>query len=160
MLTNWDPFREMVTMRRAMDRLIDNTLGDEGEMGSARLSVPLDVSENEDAYLLKASLPGIDPNDIDITYRDGVLTIQGEVREDKEVERDQYRVRERRFGSFTRSIQLPSAVHADEIEASYQNGVLRLHIPKTEEVKPKRIQIKSGEGQRMLEGEFSDGKRK
>jgi HSP20 family protein len=156
MLSNWDPFREMVTMRRAMDRLIDRNLGeDQGEWGPAHLNVPMDITENEDAYLLKASLPGVDPNDIDITYREGVLTIQGQVREDHEDERDEYRVRERRFGSFTRSIRLPSAIHDDEIEASYQNGVLRLYLPKTEEVKPKRIQIKSGESQRMLEGEFT-----
>lgn len=152
MLTNLDPFRDMATMRRAMDRLIDSTLGEEQREWA--LGVPLDVSENEDAYLLKASLPGIDPNDIDVTYRDGVLTIKGEVREDQEVERGAYRIRERRWGSFSRSVQLPSAVKADDIEASYQNGVLRLHIPKTEEVKPKRIQIKAGEGQKMLEGEF------
>jgi HSP20 family protein len=157
MLTNWDPFREMMSVRRAMDRLIDGSLGEE-QQGEWTLSVPMDVSEDEDAYLLKASLPGVDPNDIDITYRDGILTIKGEVREDQEVEREQYRVRERRYGSFSRSIQLPSAVRADDIEASHQNGVLRLHVPKTEEVKPKRIQIKSGEGQRMLEGEFTDGK--
>jgi HSP20 family protein len=157
MLTNWDPFREMMSVRRVMDRLIDGSLGEE-QQGEWTLSVPMDVSEDEDAYLLKASLPGVDPNDIDITYRDGILTIKGEVREDQEVEREQYRVRERRYGSFSRSIQLPSAVRADDIEASHQNGVLRLHVPKTEEVKPKRIQIKSGEGQRMLEGEFTDGK--
>jgi len=152
MLANWDPFREMMSMRRAMDRLIDSTLGEEQREWT--LGVPLDVSENEDAYLLKASLPGVDPNDIDVTYRDGVLTIKGEIREDQEVERDQYRIRERRWGSFSRSVQLPAAVKADEIEASYQNGILRLQIPKTEEVKPKRIQIKAGEGQKMLEGEF------
>jgi HSP20 family protein len=152
MLANWDPFREMMSMRKAMDRLIEGSLGDEQREWT--LGVPLDVSEDEDAYLLKASLPGVDPNDIDITYRDGVLTIRGEVHEDQEVERDQYRIRERRFGSFSRSVQLPSSVKADDIEASYDKGVLRLHIPKTEEVKPKRIQIKAGEGQKMLEGKF------
>jgi HSP20 family protein len=157
MLSNWDPFREMMSMRRAMDRLMDGSLGEEQER-QWNLSVPMDVSESEDAYLLKASLPGIDPNDIDITFRDGILTIKGEVREDQEVDREQYRVRERRWGSFSRSIQLPSAVRADEIEASYQNGVLRLHIPKTDEVKPKRIQIKAGEGQKVLEGKFNNGK--
>jgi HSP20 family protein len=157
MLSNWDPFREMMSMRRAMDRLIDGSLGEEQREWT--LNVPLDVSEDEDAYLLKASLPGVDPNDIDITYRDGILTLKGVVHEDKEVEREQYRVRERRFGSFSRSIQLPSAVRADDIEASYNNGVLRLHIPKTEEVKPKRIPIRGAERQRMIEGEFSDGNR-
>lgn len=148
----------MMTMRRAMDRLLESNLGE--DQGEWTLSVPMDISENEDAYLLKASLPGVDPKDIDITYREGVLTIQGQVREDQEDERDEYRVRERRFGSFTRSIRLPVGVREDGIESSYQNGVLRLHIPKAEEVKPKRIQIKSGECQRMIEGEFTDGKRK
>jgi HSP20 family protein len=152
MLTNWDPFRDMMSMRRAMDRLIDSTLGEEQREWT--LGVPLDVSEKEDAFLLKASLPGIDPDDIDITYQDGVLTIKGEVREDQEVERGAYRIRERRWGSFSRAVQLPSAIKVDDIEASYQNGVLRLHMPKTEEVRAKRIQIKAAEGQKMLEGKF------
>ncbi|HEX2998562.1 MAG TPA: Hsp20/alpha crystallin family protein, partial [Anaerolineales bacterium] len=105
----------------------------------------------------KASLPGINPEDLNITYNNGVLTIQAESREDKEVKEDRYLVRERRFGSFSRSLSLPATINADAIEASYDAGILTLRLPKTEEVKPRRIQVRGGSGQRVIEGRTGNG---
>ena len=104
-------------------------------------NIPLDVAEKEDAYLVTAAVPGITPDDMEITLEDGVLTLKGEIKRDEEVEEAKYHVRERRYGSFNRSIRFPMAVNGDAVEASYNNGVLSLNIPKSEAVKPKRISI-------------------
>ena len=104
-------------------------------------SVALDVAENDDNYLVKATVPGINPDDLEITLEDDVLTLKGEILRDEEVEDVKYHVRERRFGSFSRSIRFPVAVNGDAVEATYNNGILSLNIPKAEAVKPKRITI-------------------
>ena len=140
MLSRRDPFRDMLTMRRAMDRLMESTFS-EDLSGTPEWGLALDVIEDEDSYQVKASVPGVKPEDIEITYNKGVLTIKGEVKDDSEKTTGQYHLRERRFGSFARSISLPSTVEADAIQASYQEGVLTLSLPKAEEVKPKRIAI-------------------
>lgn len=103
----------------------------------------LDVIENEEGYVIKASVPGINPDDLEITLEDNVLIIKGEVENDEEVNQEQYHLRERRYGSFSRSVKFPVLVNSDAVEASYDKGVLSLNIPKAEEVKPKRIAIKA-----------------
>jgi HSP20 family protein len=135
-----------MSVRRAMDRLIENSLGDEGT-AYPEWGLALDVIEDENNYQVKASLPGLKPEDIDITYNKGVLTIKGEVKDESQTSKGQYHLRERRFGAFSRSISLPASIKADEIDASYQDGVLTLRLPKVEEVKPKRISV-SGVGQK------------
>ena len=142
MLTRWDPFQDMISMRRSIDRLIDNTLGDNWDSGT-EWSFPLDVVENEDDYVVEASLPGVKPEDLEITYNNGALTIRGEMKAENEKKEGKYHLRERRFGSFVRSVSLPMDVKADSIEADYKDGVLTLKLPKAEEVKPKRIAIKN-----------------
>lgn len=157
MLTRWDPFREMLSLRREMDRLFDNVLsGSQAGWQPTSWDLALDVIENPDEFLVKASIPGINPDDLDITFSNNTLTIKGEIKEDKEFEQAQYHVRERRYGSFSRSISLPAGIQSDQITADYENGVLKLHLPKAEEVKPKRIQIKAGESSRMIEGRLKD----
>jgi HSP20 family protein len=144
MLTRWDPLREMMILRKSMDRAFDRdyTLAPSA-WKSFTWSVALDVVESEDEFLVKASLPGINPDDLDITFSDDTLTIKGEVEEEDEINETHYHLRERRQGSFSRSIRLPSGIEADAIAANYENGVLELHLPKTEEVKPKKIAIKA-----------------
>ena len=105
-------------------------------------SLALDVAEKDDNFLVKASLPGIDPEDLNVTLEDNVLTVQGEVKKDETIEEESYHIRERRFGSFSRSLRFPVPVNAAKIEAEYENGVLTLTVPKAEEVKSKRIEIK------------------
>jgi HSP20 family protein len=116
----------------------------------------LDVAETEDDFLVKASLPGINPDDLEITYNNNLLTIKGEVKEEKDIEEQRYHLRERRYGSFSRSLTLPSTVKADAIEASYEGGVLTLHLPKAEEAKPKRIPVHSVQAPQMIEGKAKD----
>lgn len=157
-LIRWDPFREMYTMRRSMDRLFDDFLreqpGDLDQHYSWELA--LDVVENKDAFVVKASLPGIKPEDLDITYTENTLTIKGETREETEKEESRVHLRERRYGSFTRSITLPKGVNGESVEASYESGVLILRLPKSEEIKPKRIQVRSDEKHPMIEGNIAD----
>lgn len=153
MLTRWDPLREMWRVRRMMDRMFDNAFDRQLEDWEPEAwSIPLDVVENDDAFVLTASLPGIDPDDLGITFDNNTLTIQGEVKKDEEIEEGRYHLRERSYGRFTRSITLPRNVDADRIEANYEKGVLSLQIPKTEEAKPRRIAIQSGSAQKVLEG--------
>lgn len=152
-LTRWDPFREMMTMRDITDRMLDKFFDEPvSEYRSPNWGLALDVAENEDEFIVKASVPGINPDDLDITVTKNTLTIKGEMRHEEETEEERYHLRERRYGRFARSITLPTSVDSDRIEANYENGVLSLHLPKTEEMKPKRIEVRSGE--KMLEGAF------
>ena len=137
-----DMSREMSAWRGAMDRLFDETL-ERTNFWSQPTSwtLPLDVAETADGFVVKASLPGADPENFEITLADNVLNIRGRVEENKEFDEGQYHLRERRFGSFERSLTLAAPVKADEIQAEYVDGVLTLHVPKAEEIKPKRIAV-------------------
>lgn len=144
-VTRWDPYRELATMRQMMDRFFDQDGGRFPQLWDQQGStynLALDVAENQDAYIVKASLPGMNPEDVDITLADNVLTIKGEVKQDKEIKEENYHIRERLSGTFMRSITLPTAVNPDAIEAVNENGVLTLTLPKTEAVKPRRIEVK------------------
>lgn len=146
MLTRWDPFREMMIARNSLDRRFDENLSlAPSSWKSFNWSIALDVVESDDEYLIKASLPGINPDDLEITFSDNKLTIKGEVKEEQEHEEAHYHLRERRYGSFTRSLKLPSGIDSEKIEANYDKGVLKLHLPKVEEVKPKKITIKTSD---------------
>ncbi len=155
MLTRWDPFQEMLNLRRTVDRLFDNVSPDHEWAQPAMWGLAVDMVENKDDFVVKASVPGINPDDLEVSYSDDTLTIKGEIKEEKEAKEDQYHLRERRYGSFMRSIVLPTKIKGDAIEASYQNGVLTLRLPKAEEVKPKRISIKVGD-QKMIEGKLKN----
>lgn len=144
MLTRWNPFREMMSIQNSMDRMFDRDFSiSTTPWKTFDWSVALDVIENEDEYVVKASLPGINPDDLDITFSDHRLTIKGEVEEDQELDEARYHLRERSYGKFVRSIQLPRGIDSDKIVANYTSGVLRLRLPKTEETKSKKIAIKT-----------------
>ena len=158
MLTRWDPFQEMVNLRNTVDRLFDTTLSDLNTTTQPMTwGLALDVVEQNDAFLVKASVPGINPDDLEITFTDNVLTIKGETKDDKDIKEDQYHLHERRYGVFSRSISLPNRIKSDAIEASYDAGVLTLKLPKVEEVKPKRIAINIS-GSKMIDGKSKDKK--
>jgi HSP20 family protein len=143
-ISPWKPF-EFEKMRQEMDRLWDSFLeGRPGRRGrEGEEWVPsLDFSETKSDLVVKAELPGIDPKDIDISVNEGVLTIRGEKRQEKEEKEEGYHFAERSYGSFTRSIRLPREVQNDKINASYKNGVLKITLPKSEEAKKKEIKIK------------------
>ena len=151
MLTRYDPFREMLAIRNTMERLLDNAATSPSTLQPATLGLALDVAESENEYMVKASLPGVSLNDLEITYTNNTLTIKGEVQEEQELEEARYHLRERNYGSFARSITLPAGVDSDKIEADYEAGVLTIRLPKAEEIKPKKITIKAGKGHKVIE---------
>ena len=156
-LARWDPFNDMISLREAMDQLLENALigfgpTAGGQRSSTSFAFPVDVSENDDSYVVKASLPGIKPEDLDVTVRDNTLTITGEMRAEQENKDERYHLRERRWGSFTRSIALPAGVDANNVQAEYENGILTLTLPKSQEARPKRISVKGG-SQKTIEGQ-------
>ena len=149
-MIRWNPMREAADLANEFDRMLEYPLlrGRWGLplrtteiVGSWNLA--LDVAEQGDVFTVKASLPGLSPDDLNVTLEDNVLTIQGEVKEDETIEENSYHIRERRYGSFSRSVRFPVPVQGDKVEANYENGVLTLSIPKAEAVKPKRIAVKA-----------------
>ncbi len=150
-----DPIREMLSWNRSFDRML-NDFYSTGELGYGEplnLRLPLDVVENDDAFVVKADVAGINPENINITFTDNNLTIKGEVSEEREEQSEEgrYHLRERRYGTFCRTISMPGTVDVNAIEAETENGVLMIHLPKKEEVKPRRIEIKGGEKKDVIE---------
>jgi HSP20 family protein len=148
-LRRWDPFNEMMSLRDAVNQLFEDSVVSPTRMDTRSLSMPLNVSETQDAFHVEAVLPGVNANDLDITIQDNILTIRGETRQEQRTEQKErnYHLVERRYGSFSRSVSLPTAVDADAVQAQLENGILRLEIPKAEEVKPRRITVSSGGAQ-------------
>lgn len=142
-ITRWNPTREALDLFNEFERLFDRSAYRESVDTPTTWGLALDVVEQEEGYVVKASVPGINPDDLNITLEDNVLTIQGEVKSEETADEGKYHLRERRYGSFGRTLRFPVAVNADTVEASYHNGVLSLTVPKAEEVKPKRIAIKA-----------------
>src|SRR3990172_5253062 len=137
MLTRWDPFHEMLNLRNTVDRFFETTLNDLNVTTQPMAwGLPLDVIENDDAFVVKASVPEINPDDLEIIFNDNVLTIKGSTKTQDEVKDTLYHLRERRFGSFSRSISLGARVRSEAIQARCENGVLTLTLPKSEEIKP------------------------
>jgi HSP20 family protein len=157
-LIRFDPFSEMISLRQAMDRLFEDSfvspLGWRTVEGEA-LNPALDVHQTSDEIVVTATLPGVKPEEVEITMTGQTLQIRGELKADETVSRDQYLYRERRYGTFTRQLQLPVRVEGDKADASFEHGVLTLRIPKAEEVKPRQIQIKAAE---TLHGNGSEPK--
>jgi len=148
-LTVWKPFRELAPfrefnrMRKETDRLWDSFFERGPGAGETGQWYPsLDVTETKNDVVVKAEVPGMDPKDIDISLSNGVLTIKGEKKQEREEGEGDYHLAERIFGAFTRAIQLPAEVQSDKIEATYKNGVLKVILPKSEEAKKKEIKIK------------------
>ncbi len=146
-LVRYNPNRGYLSMQDTMNSLV-NALFNSDASGlvseASEFSPRMDMKETEDAYTVKLTMPGIDKDDIDISVSDGVLTIKGETREEaeNEDEKSTWLVREHKHYSYYRSVRLPSEVVADKAEAEYKNGILKLTLPKAEEVKPKSIPVK------------------
>jgi HSP20 family protein len=152
-MMRWDPFQDLRSAQdemAQMNPMLAHALGlHTQQQGSGRATTTawapaLDISERKDAYLVTVELPGIKPEDLDITMEDGLLTIQGERQFTQESSEQQFHRVERRYGAFRRSITLPAQVQAEQIEASFEDGVLQILVPKMEEAKPKRIQVRPG----------------
>jgi HSP20 family protein len=140
-----DPFREMMTLRDAMDRLVQQSFVRPSQLlASVRgEALALDVIDRGDAYEVRAALPGVRPEDVDVTVQGDQLTIRGETHAQQERSGDTWLVREQRSGTLERSITLPGIVNSENAEARIENGVLTLHLPKAEETRPRRITVGS-----------------
>lgn len=137
------PFGELISLRAAMDRLFeDSWVGPRNGLIDEH-PLALDVRTTGDAYEIDAALPGVKPDDVDISVLGETLTISAKTNQDESREDEGYSYREIRRGSFSRTVTLPSAVKADAATASFENGLLHLSIPKAEEAKPRQIQIKA-----------------
>jgi HSP20 family protein len=151
-MMRWDPFQDLRSAQDEMAQMspmLAHALGLHAQQGNERArssawAPALDISERKDAYLVNVELPGLKAEDLDITMEDGLLTIQGERQFTSESSEQQYHRVERRYGSFRRSITLPAHAMAEGIQASFEDGVLQILVPKAEEAKPKRIQVRPG----------------
>jgi HSP20 family protein len=149
-MMRWDPFQDLRSAQDEMAQMspmLAHALGLHTQQGNRQATTSawapaLDISERKDAYLVTVELPGIKPEDLDITMEDGLLTIQGERQFTSESSEQQFHRVERRYGAFRRSITLPAHVMAEGIQASFEDGVLQILVPKAEEAKPKRIQVR------------------
>jgi len=137
------PYNEMMTLRNAMDRLFDDdvrpfrwlTGGFDGP------ALPLDVTTSNDALTIEAALPGIRPEDVDITVENGTVTIAGKTADERTADEGSYVLQEIRRGSFSRTVTLPTGLEPDKAKATFEHGILHLEIPKAEQVKPRQIKI-------------------
>jgi len=149
-IARWDPFQDVLSLREAMNQLMEESfVRPTGAQNGNNFVPALDFSETAEGYLVEAALPGVKPEDVEITVENNVLTIKGETRQESDSKQRNFHRIERRFGSFQRTIGLPTTVKADAIKADLTHGVLRLEIPKAEEVKPRKISVNVGESKTL-----------
>jgi HSP20 family protein len=142
MITRWNPARDMLNLRDAMDRLFDERAGwSAQDSGQWIARLPIDAYTTDDDLVVTAAVPGVQPEDVQITVEGDTLTIRGEF--PAVIENVNHLYGERYHGSFSRSLQLNVAVDVDRIEATFDNGLLTLVVPKAEEVKPRQIKVKT-----------------
>ena len=147
-ITRWDPFADMVDLRRAFDRMFDDVrpvrfVPANGGGAAPDSYFPVDLYETENDIVVKASLPGVKPEDIDIAVTGDHLTLKAESKQESEEKGQNWYRRERRSGSYVRQFQLPTEVQADKAAADFEHGVLKLTLPKAEAVKPKTIKVEA-----------------
>lgn len=142
-VARFDPFRDITTLRDEMNRLFNRATGDGVSSGSA-WTPTVDIFDTDQAIVLRAELPGLTPEDIDIEIDDNVLSLKGERRFEETVQEGRYYRLERAYGHFQRNVTLPQGVKADEISASFDNGVLSVRVPKADEIRPRKIAVDAG----------------
>lgn len=142
-LTRWEPMRNLINMQGAMDRLFDDWMSRSLEDFWSSGIPAIDMYQTDEDVIIKSSLPGMKPEDLNLTITGDVVTLQGEMRSEQDEEKAVYSIKERRFGSFQRSIHLPAPVKAEKAEAKFVDGVLTLTLPKADEVRPKSITVKA-----------------
>ena len=143
-LIRWEPLEELTSLQNEMRRMFErNPVRPWWPPEGMNLDMAMDVYEKQDNTIVKIALPGVKPEDVQVSVLGNALTITGEVKGEDDVEEKNYIRRERRYGKFSRTVSLPGQLPADKIQAEYENGVLILTIPKAEEAKSKRIQVKA-----------------
>ena len=141
-LQRWDPFAEMRRMEDAINRMWSGSRP--AGYDSGRWDIPLDVVQQDDDIVVRASMPGLNPDEINVTLEDGLLTIEGEMSSETEANESDYLLKERRVGRFHRSLRLPDSVDAEKARPSYENGLLTISVPKQEAKKARRLEVRSG----------------
>ena len=147
-IERWQPFSELMSLRQAMDKLFEDSVVRPSRGFAALGEVPipaLDIYQTPSDVVVKATLPGLKPDDITIDISGDMLTIKGETKAEQEVKKEDYIYQERRYGAFSRSVILPSGLKTEKCEATMDDGVLTLTIPKAQQVKPKAIKVKAKE---------------
>jgi len=144
-ITKWDPFRDLMILRDRMNRLFEDIVSsprtEDSEIIQSTWSPAVDIYETENELVLTAELPGVDEKDVEIKIEDNTLTLKGERKFEKETREETYHRIERAYGSFYRSFSLPNYIDQDKISAEYENGLLKVHMPKKPEVKPRKVKI-------------------
>ncbi len=143
-IIRWDPFRDLVTMREKMNRMFEDAVaarGEEKDMIQGSWAPAIDIYETENELILSAEVPGIDEKDIEIRIEEGTLTLKGERKFEEEARQENYHRIERAYGSFSRSFSLPPYIDQENVHAEHADGVLKIHMPKKPESKPKTVRI-------------------
>ncbi len=150
-LARWDPFKEMISLREAMDRLFEDSFVRPWRLwpSQAEGEIPVDMYQTSGEVVVKAALPGVKPEDVDISITGDTLTIKAEHKEERGVKDEDYFCRECRYGALSRSLTIPVEVKGDKAEAVFEDGILTITLPKAEAVKPKQIKVKAT---KVLEG--------
>lgn len=142
-LIRWEPAREMMSLREAMDRLFDDAFTRPLSLRDGWSVPAIDMYQTDDEIVVKAALPGVKADEVQINITGEVLTLKGEMKHEEEKEEKAWHIREQRYGSFERSIVLPTDVVADKAKADFENGILTITLPKADEVKPRTITVKA-----------------
>ena len=142
-LTRWEPLREMMTLREAMDQLFDDAFTSPRGGRGVSIIPAVDLYQTADEVVVKANLPGLKAEDVEISVTSDVLTLRGEFKQQIEQKESTYHVLERRSGAFERSLMLPTDVQTDKAKADFEDGVLTITVPKAETVKTKTITVKT-----------------
>ena len=147
-IVRWSPARDLLTMREAMDRMVEDAFGSTygrraGGWGETITEFPMDIYQTDKEYVVKATLPGVRPEDLDVNLVRQTLSIKATLQEDKDVKDQDWLLKESRYAAFARTISLPGEVQADKVEATLDNGILTLRIPKAEALQPKSIKVQT-----------------
>lgn len=142
-LIRWEPAREVMTLREAMDHLFDDAVTRPLSLRDGWSAPAVDMYQTDDEVVVKASIPGFKAEDVQINVTGEILTLRGEVKHEEEKQDKAWHLREQRWGSFERALALPTDVVADKAKAEFENGILTITLPKAEEVKPKTITVKA-----------------
>jgi len=142
-LIRWEPAREMMTLREAMDHLFDDAFTRPLTLRDGWSAPAIDMYQTDNEIVVKVALPGLKADEVQINVTGDVLTLKGETKHEEEKEEKAWHIREQRWGAFERSVALPTEVVTDKAKAEFENGILTITLPKAEEVKPKIINIKA-----------------